>query len=110
MTRDDLKLVLQFFFDFAITAGSILGGAMLEKGAAQMPHQAVLLLALIVGFVTAARRAQATLEGRPREDLDQTVKQLVAQMRTVQVATAQAQPVTPLRVDDPQPKPVKDSS
>jgi hypothetical protein len=115
MTREDVKLVLQFFFTFAITAGSIITGAMLETGTAQMPRQAVVLLALLTGFGVATQRAMAILEGKPQEDLQTTVKQLVAQMRTVQAATAQVvgaepepaprlprpAPVTPTRVSAP---------
>ncbi len=101
MTRDDLKLILQFFFTFSITAGSIIGGAMLEKGTPQMPHSAVILLALIVGFMTAAQRAQADMQGKPQQDLESTVRQLVAQMRTVQVVTAQQLPPTPAEAVTP---------
>lgn len=92
LTREDLKLVLQFFFTFAITAGSIVTGAMLESGKTVMPTQPVILLALLSGFGVATQRAMAILEGKPQEHLEQTVKMLVAQMRTVQVATAEVLP------------------
>jgi hypothetical protein len=95
MTREDFKMVLQFFFTFGVTAGSILTGAMLETGSAQMPRQAVVLLAVLTGFGVAMQRAQAVMEGKPQEDLRETVRQLVAQMRTVQVATAQQLPPPP---------------
>ena len=105
VTRNDLKLILAFLLDFIITSGTTIGGAMLETGTAAMPHQAVILLALIMGVVIAARKAQASLSPAAQETTEQTVKQLVAQMRTVQLVAAQSlpapepTPVTPKRVD-----------
>jgi hypothetical protein len=88
---------------------------MLEVGTASIPHQTVLIFSMLMGCVLAARRAQAAMDGKPQESLEQTVKQLVAQMRTVHVATAQVLPpvaVTPKRAEEPapDPKPLKDSS
>ncbi len=114
MTREDVKIALQAALDFIIVAGTALGGAILESGQAVIPGPAVKLLAVIMGATAAARRVQTMLEGSPKESLEQTVKQLVAQMRTVQVATAAqsaTDPITPKRVEEtPVPKPVKDSS
>lgn len=92
MTRADLKIAMQAILDFIIAAGTTLGGAMLESGQPVMPRPAVQILAVIIGAVASARRIQAMLDGAPREDLKETVKQLTAQMRTVQVATAQVLP------------------
>lgn len=95
VTRADVRIAVQAILDFIIVSGTTLGGAMLESGQPVMPVPAVQILAIVVGAVAAARRIQSMLEGSPREDLTQTVKQLVAQMRTVQVATAQALPEAP---------------
>ena len=116
MTREDVKIALQAVLDFIIVSGSTLGGAMLQSGVAVIPGSAVQLLAVIMGATAAARRIQAMLEGSPKEALADTVKQLVAQMRTIQVLTAQTlpdpaaarpgpAPITPKRVDLPAPTP-----
>jgi len=95
VTRADLRTAIQALLDFIIVAGTTLGGAMLESGLAIMPNKAVQILAVIIGAVAAARRIQSILEGSPKETLEQTVKQLVAQMRTVQVVAAQSLPDAP---------------
>jgi hypothetical protein len=95
MTRADVKIALQALLDFLIVAGTTLGGAMLQSGQPVMPTPAVQILAVIIGAVAAARRIQSMLEGKPQETIEQTVKQLVAQMRTVQVVAAQTLPDPP---------------
>lgn len=103
MTRTDWLILVNFALDFAITGGSTLGGG-LFGGAITRD---VVIIALIMGVVAAARRAQAALSGKPPEDLQRTVEQLVAQMRNLQTATAQTTPDT---APPPPAKPMKDSS
>jgi len=95
MTRADVRTALQALLTFIIVAGTTVGGAMLESGSVIMPNKAVQILAVIMGAVAAAQRLQSILEGSPKETLEQTVKQLVAQMRTVQVVAAQSLPDAP---------------
>lgn len=95
MSREDIKITVQALLDFIIVAGTTLGGGILESGHAQLPNPAVQLLAVIVGAVAAARRIQVMMEGKPPENLEVTVRQLVAQMRTMQVAVAPVLPDPP---------------
>lgn len=88
-------ILIQFFFDFVITAGGIVSGAMLEQGTAMLPTRAVWVLALVTGFIAASRRAQAALQPSaiaPAPDPEALVKQVVAAVKA-------AQPVTPHRVE-----------
>jgi len=100
-----LLLLISFASDFVITAGSIVTGAMMEGGTVALPNRAVIVLALVMGVVVAARRAQALLQmpPAPGPTPEEQAATIVAQLRT--------QSPTPLRVALPEdPKPFKDSS
>ena len=107
MTREDFKIAFTFIFDWSIVTGFVITGAMLESGSVVMPSTAVMLFACITGFIQAAMKAKAVLEGRPAENIHDTVQALVAQMKNVQlvqavttkeIVNASKAPVTPTRV------------
>jgi hypothetical protein len=103
-----VAIVLNFAFDFVITAGSIVGGAMLVTSPPVMPTPPVWVLALVMGVVSAGRRAQAAMSPAPEAAKSQQaeIDALVARITT---AVKAAQPVTPQRVPD-ESHPLKDSS
>jgi hypothetical protein len=56
-----LTLLVSFVTDFLIVAGSTVGGAMGGQGSLTVPGKGVLLFAVVMGVVAAARRVQALL-------------------------------------------------
>lgn len=92
MTREDLKFFFTFMLDWVVVAGGIITGGMLESGIAQLPKTPVVILGILVGFTQAALKAKALLEGRPPENIKDTVSQLVTQMKNVQTVQAVTTP------------------
>ena len=93
-----VAIIFNFIFDFIITAGSIVGGAMVQNGGVHLPSVAVWVLALVMGVVLAGRRAQAAMNPGPGEQargIDAVVAEALAAIRATQ-------PVTPVRVALPE--------
>lgn len=114
MSPATTNLLVGFLNDFIIVAGGIISGAMLATKEVSMPTTPVLLLALIMGVVQAARRAQSKVdppvgEARPLATQVKVTEDTIAHV--VEQVTKNLQPVvvTPKRADEPV-KPIKDSS
>lgn len=58
-------LIISALTDFIITAGTSLATAMVASGSAQMPSNAVVLLAGLGALVSAARTIQQALKATP---------------------------------------------
>ena len=114
MSPATTNLIVGFLNDFIIVAGGIISGAMLATKEVSMPTTPVLILALIMGVVQAARRAQSKVdppvgETRPLDAQLKVTQDTIAHV--VEQVTRNLNTVTPKRVEDaPAPKPVKDSS
>jgi hypothetical protein len=58
-------LIISALTDFVITAGTAFSSAMVATGQAQIPNQAVILLAIVGGCIQAARTIQQALKTTP---------------------------------------------
>jgi hypothetical protein len=114
MNSGTTNLIVGFLNDFLIVAGGIISGAMLATKEVSMPTAPVLVLALIMGVVQAARRAQSKVDppvGEPRPLATQVKVTEDTIAHVVEQVTKNLTPVTPKRVEEDIPaKPIKDSS
>ena len=60
-----ISLSVSFLTDFILGAGSLLSGAMIEKGTNEMPSMGIWILACIAGLTVGARRIQAFMATMP---------------------------------------------
>lgn len=80
-------LIISALTDFIINAGGALVAAMVATGSAVMPSNAVLLLALISGVVSASRTIQQALKASP-----ETSAALKGSVSMVQTSTIEKTP------------------
>ena len=113
-----LNLVIGFLNDVIIVGGTALTTAMLATKTVEMPSGPVILVALIMGLVQAARRLDSKMAPSPMKDDTPPVRseaELMAQVKTREAAVTAAveairrtldrAPVTPQRVEPAAPAP-----
>ncbi|HJR00285.1 MAG TPA: hypothetical protein VKA83_01520 [Methylomirabilota bacterium] len=107
-----LNLVIGFLNDVIIVGGTALTTAMLATKTVEMPSGPVILVALIMGLIQAARRLDSKMAPSPMKDDTPPVRteaELMAQVKTREAAVTAAveairrtldrAPVTPQRVE-----------